>query len=271
MNYISGLFNGYNMDSDIANSSPNPDMVNPPVTFSMERNPPSSFDMDEMEYGNAPPRSGNKNYEKPTRAERQRDGVRFGANRRKFFDKTQPASSINRPRENVRRAEEVRKHPALHLNRSRSLSDSLSELSDMSSPESIPDVNVPKNSSSFRSISSLPGEDMLRRSPSPVTSPQTMKEYSDQITKDAHEKELALALMRRPSSPDTNWHGGKRPTKSGCSTNRMTRRTKRRTKSGCSTNRTKRRTKRSAKRSAKRRAKRPTKSGCSTNSRRVKR
>ena len=255
MNYISGLFNGSTLDSDIVIPE-SKSAIDPPPVFFMERNTPSSFEMKQMEDGNAPPRSENKNYEKPTRAEKQRDGVRFGPNMRKFFDNTQPVTSISQ-RVKMRNAESPTQTQPIgrQLNRSRSLSDSLSELSDMSSPESIPAGNASKNSSSFRSISAVPGEDMLRRSPSPVTSsPQTLKEYNDQITKDAHEKELALALMKRPSSPaTTDWYGGKRR-----ATRRATRHTKRHTTRHTKRNR-KRHTTRHTKRHTKRNRKRHTK------------
>ena len=90
-------------------------------------------------------------------------------------------------------------HVLSNLSRSRSLSDSLSDLSD---------INAGTSSNRFRSISQQqqqqqPVTQPSRRSPSPVGSPTTITEYNAQIKKDDHEKELALALMRRPSSPVT--------------------------------------------------------------------
>ena len=238
MDYINSIFNK-NSSGNKSGTPVKSNVVNPPVTFTMDRHGPSSFEMNQMEYGNAPYNPDNKAYVKMSKKQRQRDGVRFGENKRKFFDKTMPATSIN----NRHRASESasQQKPSGGLIRSRSLSDSLSDLSELSSSNSSPVVNVSEKSNTFRPISSpisSPKQKMSNRSPSPVT----MSEYNDKIQKDSHEKELALALMKRPSSPETGWHGGARKSK---------RRRKR-----SANHRTKRRRKRSAKRSAKRRRKR---------------
>ena len=250
MNYINSIFIS-NTKEDIESPKPKSNIVNPPSVFLMDRNAPSSSEMINMEDGNAPYKPENKNYVKPTKAERQRKGVHFGENKRKYFDNTKPVTTISQ-RGKVRNASPPKQQIGRQLSRSRSLSDSLSELSD---------TNEGNSPNRFRSISH-PVTEMSPRIPSPVSSPTTITEYNTQIKKNDHEKELALALMRRPSSPETGWYGGKRLAKPGCSTNKTKRRTKRKTKrsakrptkSGCSTN------------SAKRSAKRPTKSGCSTNS-----
>ena len=241
MDYINSIFNK-NSSGNKSGTPVKSNGVNPPVTFTMDRHVPSSFEMNQMEYGNAPYNPDNKAYVKMSKKERQRDGVRFGENKRKFFDNTLPATSIN----NRHRASESasQQKPSGRLIRSRSLSDSLSDLSEISSSNSSPVVNLSEKSNTFRPISSpisSPKEKMSNRSPSPVT----MSEYNDKIQKDSHEKELALALMKRPSSPETGWHGGARKSK---------RRRKR-----SANRRTKRRTKRSAKRSAKRSRKRTVK------------
>jgi len=249
MNYINNIFSSNTKDID--DPIPKSDIVNPPSVFLMDRNAPSSSEMINMEDGNAPYKPENKNYEKPSRVEKQRKGVRFGENKRKFFDNTEPVTSISQ-RGKVRNASPPKQQIVRQLSRSRSLSDSLSELSDRN------EGNSPNR---FRSISH-PVTEMSPRIPSPVSSPTTITEYNAQIKKDDHEKELALALMRRPSSPETGWYGGKRRRKSGCSTNKTKRSSKRSAK-------------RSVKRSAKRSAKRRMNPGCSTNktkrTRRVKR
>ena len=278
MDFINSLFNGSNREADTVSSQPK-SAINPPPVFFMERNDvPSSFEMNEMEDGNAPYRAENKDYKKPTKAQRHRAGVRFGETNRKFFDNTEPVTSISQ-RGKVRVASPPKQeivHDLSKLSRSRSLSDSLSDLSD---------INAGTSSNRFRSISQQqqqqqqPVTQPSRRSPSPVGSPTTITEYNAQIKKDDHEKELALALMRRPSSPVTGWHGGKRRTKSGCSTNKTKRIAKRNrkrpSKSGCCTNsakrQTKRQTRRQTRRQTKRQTKRPAKPGCSTSTRRVKR
>ena len=244
MNYINSIFIGSNNEPDIVDPRPK-SIVNPPPVFLMERNAPTSSEMINMEDGNAPYNPKHKNYEKPTKAEKQRDGVRFGENKRKYFDNTMPVTSISQ-RGKVRNASPPKQQIGRQLSRSRSLSDSLSELSD---------TNEGNSSNRFRSIS-LPVTEMSPRSPSPVGSPATINEYNAKIKKDDHEKELALALMRRPTSPETGWYGGKRRTK---------RKPKRKPKRSA-----KRKPKRSAKRSAKRNAKRSAKRSAKR-TRRVKR
>ena len=118
------------------------------------------------------------------------------------------------------------------------MSDSLSELSD---------INEGNSSDRFRSVSNPhPVTEISSRSPSPVGSPTTITEYNAQIKKDDHEKELALALMRRPSSPDTGWYGGNR------SANRSAKRNRNRSAKRNRNRSAKRNRNRSAKRSAKR-------------------
>ena len=124
MDYIHSIFNKSSKESDTASTA---NTLNPPETFLMERQGPSSFEMEQMESGNAPYNPNNKNYSNLSKKERQRDGVRFGENKRKFFDNTMPATSIN----NRHRASESasQQKPSGGLIRSRSLSDSLSDLS----------------------------------------------------------------------------------------------------------------------------------------------
>ena len=82
----------------------------------------------------------------------------------------------------------------------------------------------------FRPI--VPAIDVHPRATPPAspTSPTTIKEYGDSIVRGNKDLELAHINMRySPDSPDIGWHGGRRHTKVGCSTNtKRTKRTKRR-------------------------------------------